>query len=246
VRAARRRPLRPRARPRPTRAPPPRPRRRPDAPRARARAAGPPAELSDDEDNFHPNIDNNLMIRLQREKRQQREKEEEERKKALAQEGTIEAKDELEKLERMKKLHVGNICQDKFNSKHEKGSASSSANPTVAQDTKVKVAATDESSFTEGYEEFLKANVRPRARRPPGGPGARRAVRPRASPTPRRRPRAPRRRSARSSPSTPRSTRTTRRRRRTSSRTRSCSPSTRRATTCCTASTCRPRGRRAR
>ena len=33
-------------------------------------------ELSDDEDNFHPNIDNNLMIRLQREKRQQREAEE--------------------------------------------------------------------------------------------------------------------------------------------------------------------------
>ena len=32
-------------------------------------------ELSDDEDNFHPNIDNNLMIRLQREKRQQREAE---------------------------------------------------------------------------------------------------------------------------------------------------------------------------
>ena len=30
-------------------------------------------ELSDDEDNFHPNIDNNLMIRLQREKRMQRE-----------------------------------------------------------------------------------------------------------------------------------------------------------------------------
>ena len=30
-------------------------------------------ELSDDEDNFHPNIDNNLMIRLQREKRQLQE-----------------------------------------------------------------------------------------------------------------------------------------------------------------------------
>jgi len=40
-------------------------------------------ELSDDEDNFHPNIDNNLMIRLQREKRQQREAEEAERKKKL-------------------------------------------------------------------------------------------------------------------------------------------------------------------
>ena len=40
-------------------------------------------ELSDDEDNFHPNIDNNLMIRLQREKRQQREQEEAEKKKLL-------------------------------------------------------------------------------------------------------------------------------------------------------------------
>ena len=40
-------------------------------------------ELSDDEDNFHPNIDNNLMIRLQREKRQQREAEEAERKQKL-------------------------------------------------------------------------------------------------------------------------------------------------------------------
>jgi hypothetical protein len=44
-------------------------------------------ELSDDEDNFHPNIDNNLMIRLQREKRQQREAEEAEKKKKLLEVG---------------------------------------------------------------------------------------------------------------------------------------------------------------
>ena len=44
-------------------------------------------ELSDDEDNFHPNIDNNLMIRLQREKRQQREADEEEKKKKLLEVG---------------------------------------------------------------------------------------------------------------------------------------------------------------
>ena len=44
-------------------------------------------ELSDDEDNFHPNIDNNLMIRLQREKRQQREVDEEEKKKNLIEVG---------------------------------------------------------------------------------------------------------------------------------------------------------------
>ena len=116
------------------------------------------AELSDDEDNFHPNIDNNLMIRLQREKRQQREKEEAEKREKLAKEGTIQAKEELDRLERQKKLHVGNMCHDKFNSKHEKSSASSSANPTAAVDNKVKVKATDEASFTDGYEEFMAAN----------------------------------------------------------------------------------------
>lgn len=79
-------------------------------------------ELSDDEDNFHPNIDNNLMIRLQREKRQQREVEEATRRKEL--EGKIEkgedadaASEELAKLDRLQKLHVGNICTDKFSSK---------------------------------------------------------------------------------------------------------------------------------
>ena len=115
-------------------------------------------ELSDDEDNFHPNIDNNLMIRLQREKREMREKEEAERLEKLQKEGTIEAKEEMEKMERQKKLHVNNMTKDKFNSKHEKSSASHSATVTEAVDTKVKVKATDADSFTEGYEEFLSAN----------------------------------------------------------------------------------------
>lgn len=117
-------------------------------------------ELSDDEDNFHPNIDNNLMIRLQREKRQQREAEEEEKRKKLQDEGSSEAQDELVKMDQMKKLHVGNISQDKFNSKHEKSTASQSANPLQAKDQKVKVAAADENSFVEGYEEFVQ-NHRP-------------------------------------------------------------------------------------
>lgn len=116
-------------------------------------------ELSDDEDNFHPNIDNNLMIRLQREKRAQREKEEEERKAALRKEGTPEALAEIEKIERMAKLHVGNICHDKFSSKHEKTKASASADaPKPKADTKIKVAATEPDTFTEGYEEFMAAN----------------------------------------------------------------------------------------
>merc|ERR1719231_278333 len=115
-------------------------------------------ELSDDEDNFHPNIDNNLMIRMQREKRQQREKEEAEKADELKKKGTDDAIEELDRMERMKKLHVGNICTDKFNSKHEKSSSSQSANPVKEADTKVKVAATDEANFTDGYEAFMKDN----------------------------------------------------------------------------------------
>jgi len=115
-------------------------------------------ELSDDEDNFHPNIDNNLMIRLQREKRQQREKEEAEKREKLVSDGSEEAKEELSRMEAQKKLHVGNICHDKFSSKHEKGSSSASAAPKAPKDDKVKVKATDEHTFTEGYEAFLEAN----------------------------------------------------------------------------------------
>ena len=115
-------------------------------------------ELSDDEDNFHPNIDNNLMIRLQREKRQQREAEEAEKRKKLAEEGTPEAQAELDRLDRMKKLHIGNMSQDKFNSKHEKSTASQSANPTAKKDEKLKVKAADEKTFADGYEEFVTKN----------------------------------------------------------------------------------------
>jgi len=113
-------------------------------------------ELSDDEDNFHPNIDNNLMIRLQREKRQQREAEDEEKRKKLLAEGTDAAKAELDRMERTKKLNVGNICTDKFVSTHQKSNASESANPTTKKDTKLQVAASNQETFVEGYEEFLQ------------------------------------------------------------------------------------------
>ena len=96
-------------------------------------------ELSDDEDNFHPNIDNNLMIRLQREKRQQREAEDAEKRKKLEEVGTNDAKAELERMEKTKKLHVNNISTEKFSSKHEKSSASDSANPTKRKDEKLQV-----------------------------------------------------------------------------------------------------------
>ena len=107
-------------------------------------------ELSDDEDNFHPNIDNNLMIRLQREKRQQREAEEAEQLRKLREDGSETALAQIAKMEKTKKLHVDNICSEKFNSKHEKSSAASSANPTAHVEQKVKVTPFDESNFTDG------------------------------------------------------------------------------------------------
>ena len=113
-------------------------------------------ELSDDEDNFHPNIDNNLMIRLQREKRQQREAEEAEQLRKLREDGSETALAQIAKMEKTKKLHVDNICSEKFNSKHEKSSAASSANPTAHVEQKVKVTPFDESNFTDGYEAFVK------------------------------------------------------------------------------------------
>jgi len=115
-------------------------------------------ELSDDEDNFHPNIDNNLMIRLQREKRQQREQEEASKRDALKKDGTIEAKEELDRMDRMQKWHVDNMCKTKAESKHEKSSASSSAEVKEKTDEKVKVKAFKEDTFTDGYEAFLEQN----------------------------------------------------------------------------------------
>ena len=96
------------------------------------------------------------MIRLQREKRQQREAEDEEKRKKLLAEGTDAAKAELDRMERTKKLNVGNICTDKFVSTHQKSNASESANPTTKKDTKLQVAASNQETFVEGYEEFLQ------------------------------------------------------------------------------------------
>lgn len=64
-------------------------------------------ELSDDEDSFHPNLDNNLNIRVNRITRDRKEEElDEKQKKALA-EGN---EDEAQKLEAKRPLHVGNLC----------------------------------------------------------------------------------------------------------------------------------------
>ena len=97
------------------------------------------------------------MIRLQREKRQQREAEDEEKRKKLEEDNSEAAKAELDRMDRTKKLNVGNICTDKFVSTHEKSTASESANPTKGKkDTKLQVAASNQETFVEGYEEFLQ------------------------------------------------------------------------------------------
>eukprot|EP00964_Phaeocystis_antarctica_P048914 scaffold28336_cov69-Phaeocystis_antarctica.AAC.1 len=96
------------------------------------------------------------MIRLQREKRQQREAEDEEKRKKLEEDNSEAAKAELDRMDRTKKLNVGNICTDKFVSTHEKSTASESANPSKKKDTKLQVAASNEETFVEGYEEFLQ------------------------------------------------------------------------------------------
>ena len=99
------------------------------------------------------------MIRLQREKREQREKEEREKREKLKAEATPAAKEELAKMDRQQKLHVGNISKDKWSSSHEKSRPSASADTSKAtSDNKVKVKAFEGESFADGYEAFLEAN----------------------------------------------------------------------------------------
>jgi len=64
-------------------------------------------EVSDDEETYHPNIDNNLMIRINREQRARREAEEAKLRKKYTKAGDTKA---LEELEKKKKYHVDNIC----------------------------------------------------------------------------------------------------------------------------------------
>jgi len=72
-------------------------------------------DLSDDEKDFHPNIDNNLMIRLKREKREQMRAEEDAQIEKLKQEDTPEAQAEIERIleERAKRGLCGeDLCHD--------------------------------------------------------------------------------------------------------------------------------------
>lgn len=74
-------------------------------------------DLSDDEKDFHPNIDNNLMIRLKREKRETLRHDEDVAIAKLKEEGTPEAKEEIVRIleERKKRGLCGDdLCQDGF------------------------------------------------------------------------------------------------------------------------------------
>lgn len=68
-------------------------------------------EISDDEQDAHPNIDTSLMVRIKREQRARREAEEEMKKAQLRKIGTPEALKQVEEIERRAKLHVDNICR---------------------------------------------------------------------------------------------------------------------------------------
>mmetsp|Transcript_48111 Transcript_48111/g.121258 ORF Transcript_48111/g.121258 Transcript_48111/m.121258 type:complete len:333 (-) Transcript_48111:120-1118(-) len=65
-------------------------------------------ELSDDEDTFHPNLDKNLNIRVNRITRDRKEEEIDEEVKTLEQKGE---KDKAAKAESKRPLHVNNICK---------------------------------------------------------------------------------------------------------------------------------------
>lgn len=65
-------------------------------------------ELSDDEDTFHPNLDKNLNIRVNRITRDRKEEEIDTEVKDLEEKGD---KDKATKVESKRPLHVGNICK---------------------------------------------------------------------------------------------------------------------------------------
>lgn len=65
-------------------------------------------EISDDEETFHPNLDKNLNIRVNRITRDRKEEEIDTEKKELVERGEL---DKAEKLEKKRPLHQGNVCR---------------------------------------------------------------------------------------------------------------------------------------
>jgi Cdc37 N terminal kinase binding/Cdc37 Hsp90 binding domain len=68
-------------------------------------------DVSDDEKDYHPNIDSSLMIRIKREQRAKREQEEDERIKMLLAENTPESLQRAKRIQENRKLHINNICR---------------------------------------------------------------------------------------------------------------------------------------
>ena len=68
-------------------------------------------DISDDEKDYHPNIDASLMIRIKREQRAKREAEEADKIASLKSKGTAAALEQVKAIEEKQKLHVGNICR---------------------------------------------------------------------------------------------------------------------------------------
>jgi len=65
-------------------------------------------EISDDEETFHPNLDKNLNIRVNRITRDRKEEEIDTEKASLEEKGEF---DKAEKLENKRPLHQGNVCK---------------------------------------------------------------------------------------------------------------------------------------
>ncbi|EER13242.1 hypothetical protein Pmar_PMAR022741, partial [Perkinsus marinus ATCC 50983] len=67
-------------------------------------------DLSDDEADFHPNLDTGLNIKVKRAQRERKMEEYEQERKQLLEDGSPEAMKKLEKLERSKPLYGENLC----------------------------------------------------------------------------------------------------------------------------------------
>jgi len=121
-------------------------------------------DLSDDEKDFHPNIDNNLMIRLKREKREQMRAEEDAVIAKLKEEGTPEATAEIERIlsEREKRGLCGeDLCKDAWSyTSVNKGDSEftkiqkEKAAKVAARGTAVAPEAIEEKSYSEFKDKY--------------------------------------------------------------------------------------------
>ncbi len=110
-------------------------------------------EVSDDEQDAHPNIDSSLMIRIKREQRARREAEEMNKIAELRRIGTPEALAEIEEIRRKSKLHVDNVCRvvdERTIVNRSSGNTVSSAGSSASS------AAAAPKSDEDAFEEFVE------------------------------------------------------------------------------------------